>query len=247
MLTTMEEFRSSDVTDQRPSDQDSRRLLDSSRETGALPSERELAVIGHLGQVPSESEPQRPGDLDRAQEARRKALAALKASDPRTRKIALGTCDRLGCLSSQALLSALEDEDPMVRERAAVLAIGRDEISLGKVLRDGDPLVVCGGLYAVGERRWATREEEEALVAAAREHPDARVREAAVAALGCLGKPEHLQVVIRALKEDSIPVRRRAVVALAGFEGPLVEQAFEEALSDRDWQVRALAEDLRGT
>lgn len=242
----MERFDNCDVTEQRLSDQDSATLGDPTKETVALPSERELAVIGHLGQALSSCNPEGSKGIDRMQQARETALAALHASHGRTRRVALGACERLGCLSTQVLMAALEDPDPVVRERAAVLAIGRNEISLGKVLRDEDPLVVCAGVYAVGERRWATREEEEALVAAAREHPDARVREAAVASLGCLGKPEHLDVVIRALREDCTPVRRRAVVALAAFEGPLVEQVFKEALSDRDWQVRALAEDLGG-
>jgi hypothetical protein len=40
-------------------------------------------------------------------------------------------------------------------------------------------------------------------------------------------------------------VRRRAVLALAPFDGPEVEAAIDKALTDRDWQVRQAAEDLR--
>ena len=39
-------------------------------------------------------------------------------------------------------------------------------------------------------------------------------------------------------------MRRRAVIALAPFEGPEVQAALEQARSDRDWQVRQAAEDL---
>jgi hypothetical protein len=39
-------------------------------------------------------------------------------------------------------------------------------------------------------------------------------------------------------------VRRRAVLALAAFEGPEVDAALEAARSDRDWQTRQGAEDL---
>jgi len=39
-------------------------------------------------------------------------------------------------------------------------------------------------------------------------------------------------------------IRRRAVLALAAFEGPEVEAAIERALTDTDWQVRQAAEDL---
>jgi hypothetical protein len=41
-------------------------------------------------------------------------------------------------------------------------------------------------------------------------------------------------------------VRRRAVLALAPFDGPEVDAAIDAALEDRDWQVRQAAEDLRG-
>ena len=39
-------------------------------------------------------------------------------------------------------------------------------------------------------------------------------------------------------------MRRRAVLALAPFDGPEVEAALERAGQDRDWQVRQAAEDL---
>jgi len=39
-------------------------------------------------------------------------------------------------------------------------------------------------------------------------------------------------------------VRRRAVLALAPFDGPEVDEALRTALEDRDWQVRQAAEDL---
>ncbi len=39
-------------------------------------------------------------------------------------------------------------------------------------------------------------------------------------------------------------MRRRAVLALAPFDGPEVDAALERAGRDRDWQVRQAAEDL---
>jgi hypothetical protein len=36
------------------------------------------------------------------------------------------------------------------------------------------------------------------------------------------------------------------VLALAPFDGPDVDAAIDAALTDRDWQVRQAAEDLRG-
>jgi len=41
-------------------------------------------------------------------------------------------------------------------------------------------------------------------------------------------------------------VRRRATVALAGFDDPRVEPALRQSAGDRDWQVRRAAEELLG-
>jgi HEAT repeat protein len=58
-----------------------------------------------------------------------------------------------------------------------------------------------------------------------------------------------LAAVLSALG-DKAAVRRRAVIALAGFddafEGDDVQGALRKAVSDPDWQVRQAAEDLLG-
>jgi HEAT repeats len=74
-------------------------------------------------------------------------------------------------------------------------------------------------------------------------HPDALVREASVAALGCIGTEEAKAPILHALA-DKATVRRRAVIALSAFEGDDVEAALAQASGDRDWQVRQAAEDL---
>jgi HEAT repeat protein len=61
--------------------------------------------------------------------------------------------------------------------------------------------------------------------------------------LGAIGDEAGLPAILVATK-DKPAVRRRAVLALAPFEGPDVEAALEAALLDRDWQVRQAAEDL---
>ena len=45
---------------------------------------------------------------------------------------------------------------------------------------------------------------------------------------------------------DKPAIRRRAVVALASFDGDEVEAALARAATDVDWQVRQAAEDLLG-
>ena len=87
------------------------------------------------------------------------------------------------------------------------------------------------------------RDSIEALSGIALEHEDALCRESAVAALGALGDVRGLESILEAT-QDIATVRRRAVIALAPFEGQAVTDALQLALSDRDWQVRQAAEDL---
>jgi HEAT repeat protein len=70
------------------------------------------------------------------------------------------------------------------------------------------------------------------------------VREAAVAALGVFGDPAGLPAILAGC-QDKPAIRRRAVLALAAFQGPEVDAALERALTDRDWQTRQAAELLR--
>ncbi len=76
------------------------------------------------------------------------------------------------------------------------------------------------------------------LIGVASDHEDARCRESAIAALGAIGDDRARPVIVAAL-EDKPAVRRRAIVALANFEGPDIEAALARASEDRDWQVRA--------
>ena len=70
------------------------------------------------------------------------------------------------------------------------------------------------------------------------------VREAAVAALGAIGDERGLRAILAAC-DDKPAIRRRAVLALAPFDGPEVDAALDRAASDRDWQVRDSAAAIR--
>jgi len=111
------------------------------------------------------------------------------------------------------------------------------------LLDDPDPVVAETAAWAAGERTPPESGAAEALAALATTHAEHLVREAAVAALGAIGDPVGLPAVLAALSERAT-IRRRAVVALAAFEGPEVEAALQRALDDRDRQVRQTAEDL---
>src|SRR5438105_422941 len=72
---------------------------------------------------------------------------------------------------------------------------------------------------------------------------DPNARAAAVAVEGAQGDPATLPAVLGAC-DDKPAIRRRAVLALAAFEGDGVEARLHAALQDPDWQVRQAAEDL---
>jgi HEAT repeat protein len=97
--------------------------------------------------------------------------------------------------------------------------------------------------WASGEREPAERGVVEVLAALTVGHEDALVREAAVAALGAIGDEAGLAAILAATT-DKATVRRRAILALAPFEGRAVDEALALAREDRDWQVRQAAEDL---
>jgi HEAT repeat protein len=161
--------------------------------------------------------------------------------DPAVRATALGALARMERLTDADLLAALVDPDAVVRHRAAELAATRPGVPLDGALSDADPKVVEAAAWAAGER------EDPSFVAlldtVARTHADPLCREAAVAALGAIGADAGLPAVLAATG-DKPAVRRRAVIALAAFEGPDVDAALQRALTDPDRQVRQAAEDL---
>lgn len=177
------------------------------------------------------------------------ARAYLSDPDGGVRATAVGAVHRAGALTADDLLAAAADPDPAVRCRAAELVAElrgagvAAEVSLLGLLDDSDDVVVETAAWAAGEREPAEPGSVERLAALAAGAADALVRESAVAALGSLGDPAGLEAILAATT-DKATVRRRAVLALAPFEGPEVDAALERALADRDWQVRQAAEDL---
>lgn len=171
------------------------------------------------------------------------ARAHLDDAEPAIRVLALGALARSDALTAAELQAAQHDEAPAVRRRAAELAASRDDVSLISMLDDEDSTVVEMAAWASGERTPPEHGAVGALSRVATTADDALCREAAVAALGAIGDPAGLEAVLHGCR-DRPNVRRRAVLALAPFEGPEVMAALEHARGDRDWQVRQAAEDL---
>ncbi len=207
-----------------PRDRDAPTTQDSVRDR-----RRQILLAGHTG-------------------ATQRARDGLGDPDPTLRSASLGALHRAGHLSGADLLLCLADPDPAVRRRAAELAAAHPEIAatsvLLELLGDEDSLVAEMAAWSLGERP-AVPEVVEALSAMALEHEDPLCRESAVAALGALGDPAGLPAILKATS-DKPAIRRRAVIALAPFEGEEVDAALIRARSDRDWQVRQAAEDQEG-
>ena len=202
----------------------------------AIARRRVVAIAGHTG--------------DRAT-----ALAHLHDDEPTVRATALGALHRLGALDRDVLVAAFDDDSPVVLRRACELATTwggavdtpPDPViaaAVAMLLDHPDDSIVETAAWACGERPPARPEVVARLAAIGVDHSDSLCREAAVAALGALGDPAGLPTIL-AGTTDRATVRRRAILALAPFEGPEVDAALERALTDRDWQVRQAAEDLR--
>ncbi len=191
---------------------------------------RRVALAGHLG--------------DEAV-----ARGGVEDLDPTVRSTAFAALGRMGALTPADVDTAWRDPDAAVRARAAELSIGLGPAAIPALaagLGDRDWLVVEASCFALGEIGapvGADGTTVDALGAVARTHRDPLCREAAVAALGSIGSPGGLASILEATA-DKPAVRRRAVLALAPFDGPEVDAALERALDDRDWQVRQAAEDL---
>ena len=177
------------------------------------------------------------------------ARRALADIDSMVRVAALAALERSGGLDDDMVRGALRDPEPRVRRRACELAAGHPAVDVRRALGDDEPLVAEAAAWALGEQgeraagSAVAGEAVAALAEVAVDHGDPLVREAAVAALGAIGDPAGLPAILTAIG-DVVTVRRRAVLALAPFEGPEVLAALETAALDRDWQVRNAANDL---
>ena len=197
-------------------------------DAAAAQRRRTVIVAGHLGDA----------DLARAH---------LDDASADVRAAALGALHRCASLTDAELIAAIADPESVVRRRAAELSASRPSVSLLPLLSDRDDTVIEVSAWAVGEQGEIEPPAVDVmtrLIELGTSAASALVREAAIASLGAIGD-ERGRAAILAGCVDKPQIRRRAVLALAPFEGDDVTAAIDAALTDRDWQVRQAAEDLR--
>lgn len=171
------------------------------------------------------------------------AEAGLLSPDGSTRASALRALARLQQLPADTVADFLQDEDSEVRRTAVELAAPFSSVFVHALIDDEDVFVAEMTAWCLGERTSISDEEITVLIDRTTSHSEAVVREACAAALGSIGDERGLPAILAACS-DKPAVRRRAILALAPFEGDDVDAALAKALEDKDWQVRQNAEDL---
>ena len=191
-----------------------------------LERRRQVVIAGHTGDVAL-------------------VRSGLDDTDAGVREAALGAMARLGNFDIDTARRFAVDPEPRVRRRVAELSAALGDFDLSPLLSDGDSSVVETAAWACGEQVEIADATLRRIIELATDHDDVLVREAAVAALGAIGDERGLPAILHGCS-DKPAIRRRAVLALAPFDGPDVDAALRSALDDRDWQVRQAAEDLLG-
>lgn len=191
-----------------------------------LERRRQVVIAGHSGDVAL-------------------VRSGLDDTDAGVREAALGAMARLGNFDIDTARRFAVDPEPRVRRRVAELSAALGDFDLSPLLSDGDSSVVETAAWACGEQVEIADATLRRIIELATDHDDVLVREAAVAALGAIGDERGLPAILHGCS-DKPAIRRRAVLALAPFDGPDVDAALKSALDDRDWQVRQAAEDLLG-
>lgn len=171
------------------------------------------------------------------------ARAHLNHVDPLIRASSLRALARIGTLTDGDLIALVSDPDAEVRRTVAELSVDHPTVPVHHLIADDDLFVAEMAAWSIGERPVVTDEELTCLIDNTTSHEQAIVREACAAALGSLGDERALPAILAACR-DKPAVRRRAILALAPFEGVEVQRMLEEASQDKDWQVRQNAEIL---
>lgn len=167
----------------------------------------------------------------------------LDHPDPLIRASSLRALARMESLTDDDLLARITDPDSEVRRAVVELSVDHGAVPVHRLIDDEDIFVAEMAAWCMGERAVVTDDELACLIGRTTEHRESIVREACAAALGSIGDIRGLPAILAACR-DKPAVRRRAILALAPFDGDEVHAMLESAMQDKDWQVRQNAEIL---
>ena len=108
-----------------------------------------------------------------------KARSFLQHGDSVVRELALGALHRMQSLTDADLELALQDDDRLVRRRAAELGALHPGVDLAPLLADLEPVVVEMAVWAYGEREQVDDNTLHTIISLTTDHDDQLVREAA--------------------------------------------------------------------
>lgn len=177
-------------------------------------------------------------------------LAAVTSSDPEVQRLAITSLRGLGTNTLRPFVEALRDDNPRVRQAAAVTLgeIGPGAIDavpqLTAALADADPRVRGAAAMALSVfGSHAMEAVPELRAALSDEFPNVRAR--AAFALGQIGPSARRAVedLVRLVSDPDVSVRRNSVSALGGIgaDTAVVLPALRHAATDVDVNVRRCA------
>ena len=168
----------------------------------------------------------------------RKLRLRLQETDPSDRADAVEQLGEFDDVSAH-VVKALQDEDPLVRSRAADMLVRcRDCATLVTALADPNPFVRTEAADALGDLRDPTAVP--ALIVAL-EDETASVRSHAAYALGDIGDLEAVGPLTTLLSDPAPAVRRIATYALGNLGDPAAIEALMMTLADPEPEVRSAA------
>ena len=104
------------------------------------------------------------------------ARSFLRHEDSVVRELALGALHRMQSLTDADLELALQDDDRLVRRRAAELGALHPGVDLAPLLADLEPVVVEMAVWAYGEREQVDDNTLQTIISLTTDHDDQLVR-----------------------------------------------------------------------
>ncbi len=172
-----------------------------------------------------------------------KARNYVNHKNPRVRAFAIDALAQCGEITAEDIKREI-DSGELESSLASIRAGKTVGYTFDEYVSRGDlhPLIREAIIFEIGEAKQDRHIETLHLLATADDDP--LIREAAVVAIGNIGDPSSLPVILAATK-DKTNIRRRAAVALSQYEeDEALDRLRKLAVDDRDWQTRQIAQTI---